>query len=80
MWQDKKTKELKRLTFYNKHIAKTRRNDKGVLVFEGTNLSVFQIGSLLSNGVTKVEILNDYPYLTVDDLTFATMFYSKESA
>ena len=52
--------------------------DKRVLggepVFEGTRLAVCRVGEMLSAGATDQEILDEYPYLTVEDLDGARIF------
>ena len=51
--------------------------DGGILggepVFTGTRLSVRHIGGLLLNG-HDVEVREDYPYLTNEDIEFAPVF------
>lgn len=61
--------------FYANIYKTAKRNEKGTLVFANTDLSIFQIGSMLANGETKNQVLAEYDYLTVDDLKFAKMYY-----
>jgi uncharacterized protein (DUF433 family) len=46
----------------------------GEPVFPGTRLAVRQIGGMMQRGAPAVEIREDYPYLTDEDLEFARMF------
>lgn len=51
----------------------------GTPIFKGTRLSVTKIGSMILEHGYKVivEIHEDYPYLTNDDIVFAPV-YTKE--
>ena len=46
----------------------------GVAVFKGTRLPVYQIGSLLQQGVSKKELREDYPHLTLDMIEAAHLY------
>lgn len=46
----------------------------GTVVFPGTRLSVHHVGAMISGGVSLMEINQDYPFLTIEDLAFAPKF------
>jgi uncharacterized protein (DUF433 family) len=46
----------------------------GEPVFRGTRLSVRHIGGMALNGVPTEEIREDYPYLSDEDIAFATIY------
>jgi uncharacterized protein (DUF433 family) len=46
----------------------------GEPVFRKTRLAVRNVGKMVIAGVSKKEILEDYPYLSEDDLKFATLY------
>ena len=53
-------------------------SDEGILggepVFRKSRLAVRQIGGMLLRGARPEEVLEDYPYLTKEDLEFAPIF------
>ncbi|HEY1934841.1 MAG TPA: DUF433 domain-containing protein [Acetobacteraceae bacterium] len=52
---------------------------KGVLggeaVFKHTRLPVLHVGKVYERGIPMADILNDYPYLTEDDVKFAQLYF-----
>jgi uncharacterized protein (DUF433 family) len=46
----------------------------GAAVFKDTRLSVVHVGRMVENGETVANILEDYPYLTDADVSFATIY------
>ena len=46
----------------------------GAITFSDSRLTVRHIGGMVERGVAKEEILEDYPYLDVQDLEFARLF------
>lgn len=46
----------------------------GNAVFRGTRLSVHHVGKMLENGANRYHILEDYPYLSKNDLDFAELY------
>ncbi|MFZ4660561.1 MAG: DUF433 domain-containing protein [Caldilineaceae bacterium] len=46
----------------------------GAVTFPNTRLTVRHIGGMLERGVPEEEILEDYSYLTLEDLAFARLF------
>lgn len=46
----------------------------GEPVFPNSRLAVRQIGGMLRRGASRQEVLEDYPYLTAEDLEFAPLF------
>lgn len=47
----------------------------GEYVFKNTRLSVTHVGGMIINGETIENVLEDYPYLNRDDVSFARLFY-----
>ena len=46
----------------------------GEPVFPSTRLAVRHVGEMLRRGTERAEILEDYPYLTDQDLDFARLY------
>jgi uncharacterized protein (DUF433 family) len=46
----------------------------GNAVFRGTRLSVAHVGKMVENGESVANIIEDYPYLTADDIAFAVIY------
>lgn len=46
----------------------------GAVTFPNTRLTVRHIGGMLERGVPEEEVLEDYAYLTLEDLEFARLF------
>lgn len=66
-----------RLGLYRRGLGRIEsRRDvlSGEPVFRGTRLSVRHIGGMTLNGVPREEIREDYPYLSDDDIAFATIY------
>jgi uncharacterized protein (DUF433 family) len=66
-----------RVDLYARGLSKTdERSDTfgGEAVFKNTRLPVRHIGKMASNGEPVDSILEDYPYLSEDDITFAKLY------
>ena len=66
---------------YDKWKSKLQSNADvlgGTVVFPNTRLSVHHVGAMISGGVSLMEINEDYPFLTIEDLAFSPKFV-KES-
>lgn len=50
------------------------RRDSGEVVLKGTNIEVHRIAALLDGGMTAEEVREDYPSLSVDQVTFAQAY------
>ena len=49
-------------------------------VIRGTRMRVADVLSLLASGATKPEILEDYPYLSVDDIKASHHYAAAQSS
>jgi uncharacterized protein (DUF433 family) len=47
----------------------------GKPIFKGSRLSVFHVGKMYERGESLANILEDYPYLSDNDVRFAHMYY-----
>lgn len=47
----------------------------GEYVFKNSRLAVAHVGGMIVNGETIENVLEDYPYLNADDVSFARLFY-----
>ncbi len=59
-------------------IVRNREILGGEPVFPNSRLAVRQIGGMLLKGESAEAILGDYPYLTLEDLEFARLFFLAE--
>ena len=66
---------MKRITEYIE-IKTEKRFGKPVI--KGTRISVYDILSWLSNGMTRKEIINDFPELTEDQINACLSFAAKK--
>ena len=67
-----------RIAIYEKGLSRTEERDDilgGEAVFSGTRLSVSHIGKMIVSGETETHILEDYPYLSKDDIRFAELYF-----
>lgn len=67
----------KRLALYRKGLERIEsRKDllSGEPVFRGSRLSVRHVGGMILNGMPASEALADYPFLSADDIAFATIY------
>ena len=66
-----------RVDLYARGLSKTDERPGtfgGEAVFKNTRLPVRHIGKMASSGEALVSILEDYPYLSEDDVTFAKLY------
>jgi uncharacterized protein (DUF433 family) len=66
--------KLQRFTAWKNSLAEDEAILGGELVFPKSRLSVRRIGCLLLRGETPEELMEDYPYITYQDLVFAQMY------
>lgn len=52
----------------------------GAVTFANSRLTVRHIGSMIARGATPEEVIEDYPYLTPQDLEFARLFVQAQLA
>jgi uncharacterized protein (DUF433 family) len=71
--RDFRTK-LDQFNAWKKRLVSDPRILGGEIVFPRSRLSVRHIGEMIRRGVSRSEILEDYPYLTDEDLYFARLY------
>lgn len=63
-----------RFEIWKAHLVVSETILGGEPVFPNSRLAVRQIGEMLRRGASPAELLEDYPYLTAEDLEFAPVF------
>jgi len=63
---------------FNKYIEINPKKRFGKPIIKGTRISVYDVLSWLSNGMTRQEIIHDYPELTVDQINACLSFAAKK--
>ncbi len=61
----------------NKYIEINKEKRFGKPIIKGTRISVYDVLSWLSNGMTRKEIINDYPELTNNQNNACLFFAAK---
>lgn len=61
----------------NKYIEIDKNKRFGKPLIKGTRISVFDILSLLSNGMTREEIIKDFPELSINQINACLSFAAK---
>ena len=61
----------------NKYIEINKEKRFGKPIIKGTRISVYDVLSWLSNGMTRKEIINDYPELTNNQINACLSFAAK---
>jgi uncharacterized protein (DUF433 family) len=67
-----------RVDLYAKGLRRIEEKDSvlsGKAVFKGSRLSVTHVGKMFERGESLANILEDYPYLTEDDVRFAALYH-----
>lgn len=55
-------------------MSQTEITSAGDTVLAGTTIEVYRIAALLEGGMSRLEILSDYPSLTADQVDFAEAY------
>ena len=63
---------------FNEYIEIKTEKRFGKPVIKGTRISVYDILSWLSNGMTRKEIINDFPELTENQINACLSFAAKK--
>ncbi len=63
---------------FNKHIEINPEKRFGKPIIKGTRISVYDVLSWLSNGMTRKEIIRDYPELTEEQINACLSFAAKK--
>ncbi len=63
---------------FNKYIEIDSEKRFGKPIIKGTRISVYDILSWLSNGMTREEIIHDYPELTKNQINACLSFAAKK--
>ena len=66
-----------RIDLYREGLKRVREDDDilgGEAVFKGTRLAIRHIGDMRARGEAVERIVEDYPYLTRDDIEFARLY------
>jgi len=63
---------------FNKYIEINPKKRFGKPIIKGTRISVYDVLSWLSNGMTRQEIIHDYPELTVEQINACLSFAAKK--
>lgn len=66
--------QIRRFFDWKQHLRSTPAVMGGAVTFANSRLTVRHIGTMLERGVDPAEIVEDYPYLTRQDLEFAHLF------
>jgi uncharacterized protein (DUF433 family) len=61
----------------NKYIEINKEKRFGKPIIKGTRISVYDVLSWLSNGMTRKEIIKDYPELTNNQINACLLFAAK---
>lgn len=62
------------------HVTRNPAILRGKPIIRGTRVPVYLIVDFINNGATPVEIVSDYPDLTIDDVEAALAFTAQEEA
>ncbi len=65
---------MKQFAEWKKNLVINKNIMGGEAVFPNSRLSVHHIGGMLEKGESYEVILEDYPYLSLQDLKFAEMY------
>jgi len=65
------------MTNLNKYIEINNNKRFGKPIIKGTRISVYDILSLLSHGMTRKEIIEDFPELTINQINACLSFAAK---
>ncbi len=63
---------------FNKYIEINPEKRFGKPIIKGTRISVYDVLSWLSNGMTREEIIRDYPELTEEQINACLSFAAKK--
>lgn len=63
---------------FNEYIEISPKKRFGKPIIKGTRISVYDVLSWLSNGMTRKEIIHDYPELTEDQINACLSFAAKK--
>ncbi len=63
---------------FNKYIEINPEKRFGKPIIKGTRISVYDVLSWLSNGMTREEIIHDYPELTEEQINACLSFAAKK--
>ena len=63
---------------FNEYIEINTEKRFGKPIIKGTRISVYDVLSWLSNGMTREEIINDFPELTKNQINACLSFAAKK--
>ena len=66
------------MIFFNKYIEINNEKRFGKPIIKGTRISVYDVLTWLSNGMTRKDIISDYPELTEDQINTCLSFAARK--
>lgn len=66
------------MILFNKYIEINTEKRFGKPIIKGTRISVYDVLSWLSNGMSRKEIISDYPEVSIDQINACLAFAAKK--